>query len=69
MTQRAGQRKAGPTVSRRMLLAAPVVLAWPVLASDLPVIRAAVLKIGTVNWELQTILRAGLDRAHGFRLG
>ena len=31
-------------------------------------IRAAVLKIGTVNWELQTILREGLDRAHGFRL-
>ena len=35
---------------------------------ELPVIRAAVLKIGTVNWELQTILREGLDRAHGFRL-
>jgi NitT/TauT family transport system substrate-binding protein len=37
-------------------------------ADDVPVIRAAALKIGTVNWELQTILREGLDRAHGFRL-
>ncbi|KNX41633.1 NMT1/THI5 like protein [Roseovarius tolerans] len=68
MTDRAGQRSAGGTVSRRMLLAAPMVLAWPVFADDLPVIRAAVLKVGTVNWELQTILREGLDREHGFRL-
>lgn len=37
-------------------------------AADLPVIRAAVLKVGTVNWELQTILREGFDRDHGFRL-
>lgn len=37
-------------------------------AGDLPEIRAAVLQIGTVNWELQTILRHGFDRAHGFRL-
>lgn len=36
--------------------------------SDLPVIRAAVLKIGTVNWELDTITRNGFDQAHGFTL-
>ncbi len=39
--------------------------AW---AEDLPVIRAAVLKIGTVNWELATITENGLDRKHGFIL-
>lgn len=42
--------------------------AAPVLASDLPTIRAAVLKIGTVNWELATITENGLDRANGFVL-
>ncbi|WP_299964456.1 ABC transporter substrate-binding protein [uncultured Roseobacter sp.] len=34
----------------------------------MPVIRAAVLKIGTVNWELTTITDGGLDRANGFSL-
>ncbi|TCO71680.1 ABC transporter substrate-binding protein [Rhodovulum euryhalinum] len=37
-------------------------------AEDLPKLRAAVLKIGTVNWELSTITRNGLDRRHGFEL-
>lgn len=45
-----------------------LILASPALASDLPVIRAAVLKIGTVNWELETITANGLDRKHGFVL-
>ncbi|MFV0383129.1 ABC transporter substrate-binding protein [Paracoccus sp. (in: a-proteobacteria)] len=35
---------------------------------DVPVIRAATLKIGTVNWELETIIRNGLDAKHGFKL-
>nr|WP_245882558.1 ABC transporter substrate-binding protein [Yoonia sediminilitoris] len=35
---------------------------------DMPVIRAAVLKIGTVNWELDTITRNGFDKANGFTL-
>ncbi|MGC9418168.1 MAG: ABC transporter substrate-binding protein [Rhodovulum sp.] len=39
--------------------------AW---AEDLPILRAAVLKIGTVNWELQTIKENGLDAKHGFDL-
>lgn len=38
------------------------------MADDLPVIRAAVLKIGTVNWELDTITRNGFDQAAGFDL-
>lgn len=43
-------------------------LAAPAFAQDLPVIRAAVLKIGTVNWELATIVEQGFDEAHGFGL-
>ena len=60
--------RAGRGIIPRLLLVLGLGCAGPVLADDLPVIRAAVLKIGTVNWELQTILREGLDRAHGFRL-
>lgn len=37
-------------------------------ASDPPRLRAAVLKIGTVNWELDTIKRNGFDKANGFEL-
>lgn len=37
-------------------------------AADTTVIRAAVLKIGTVNWELQTITANGFDTRHGFAL-
>ncbi len=43
-------------------------LAATAAAQDLPVIRAATLQIGTVNWELQTIVEQGLDRKHGFKL-
>ncbi|QFT92325.1 NMT1/THI5 like protein [Roseovarius sp. THAF9] len=37
-------------------------------AQEPPTIRAATLKIGTVNWELQTIVDEGLDEKHGFTL-
>ncbi len=37
-------------------------------AQEMPVVRVAVLKIGTVNWELDTIRRNGFDRANGFEL-
>lgn len=56
------------------VLAQVLVLLWGLLgasaalADDLPKIRAAILQIGTVNWELQTILNHGFDRAHGFEL-
>ncbi|NAZ37914.1 ABC transporter substrate-binding protein [Rubellimicrobium sp. CFH 75288] len=43
-------------------------LAAAAAAQDLPVIRAATLEAGTVNWELQTILEHDLDEANGFRL-
>lgn len=47
-----------------------VITLFPALASaqDLPQLRVAVLEIGTVNWELDTIQRLGLDRANGFEL-
>ncbi|MGH1330002.1 MAG: ABC transporter substrate-binding protein [Paracoccaceae bacterium] len=37
-------------------------------AEDLPVLRASVLKFGTVNWELDTIKHHKLDEANGFAL-
>lgn len=40
----------------------------PAGAEDLPKLRAAVLKIGTVNWELDTIKRNGFDADNGFEL-
>jgi len=54
----------------KLICAALVLLAGPASAQaqDMPVIRVAVLEIGTVNWELATIARNGLDRKHGFRL-
>ncbi len=36
--------------------------------ADTPTLRAAVLKFGTVNWELNTIQHHGLDAASGFDL-
>ena len=43
-------------------------LATVATAGELPVVRVAVLQIGTVNWELETIRRQGFDRANGFQL-
>ena len=37
-------------------------------ADDLPTVRLALLKFGTVNWEADTIKREGLDTANGFTL-
>ncbi|WP_305971996.1 MULTISPECIES: ABC transporter substrate-binding protein [unclassified Mameliella] len=50
------------------IAATALTLATPSLAQDVPTIRAAVLKIGTVNWELATITEQGFDRKHGFAL-
>ncbi|MBY6113919.1 ABC transporter substrate-binding protein [Mameliella alba] len=36
--------------------------------ADTPVLRAAVLKFGTVNWELDSIQHNGFDAANGFDL-
>ncbi len=50
-----------------MTAAMLAVSSWGALA-ELPVIRAAVLKIGTVNWELDTITHNGFDAVNGFKL-
>lgn len=55
-------------LKRIAMTIAALCLAGSALAQDLPVIRVATLKIGTVNWELSTIVENGLDEAHGFRL-
>lgn len=43
-------------------------LAQAGLAQDLPQLRAAMLKTGTVNWEIATIKANGFDTANGFDL-
>lgn len=57
---------------RGVIAALAVVLALggagSALAGELPKLRAAVLKIGTVNWELTTIKANGFDTKHGFEL-
>ncbi|WP_135506767.1 ABC transporter substrate-binding protein [Roseovarius aestuariivivens] len=50
------------------LLTALLFFSLPVQADDMPTVRLAVLQIGTVNWELDTIVRNGLDEKHGFHL-
>ncbi len=46
---------------------ATLAVALPAQA-ELPVLRAAVLEFGTVNWELDTIEHNGFDTAQGFDL-
>lgn len=53
---------------RNLLFAAALVSGQGVPAQDMPQIRAATLKIGTVNWELSTIKAQGFDYANGFEL-
>ena len=50
------------------LAGAALVLSATMVLADTPVLRAAVLKFGTVNWELDTIKHHGLDAANGFTL-
>nr|WP_226925826.1 ABC transporter substrate-binding protein [Fluviibacterium sp. MJW13] len=54
----------------KSLTGAAVGLALSAVAvmAETPVLRAAVLEFGTVNWELDTIQHHGLDAAHGFDL-
>jgi NitT/TauT family transport system substrate-binding protein len=54
--------------TRNFLAAAALCISASAGLADAPVIRAAVLKIGTVNWELDTIRNNGFDAAHGFTL-
>jgi NitT/TauT family transport system substrate-binding protein len=57
-------------VLRGVAVAAAVALPIGVspLLAETPVLRAAVLESGTVNWELDTIKQYGLDTENGFDL-
>ena len=61
-------RKAIVALVATLLAVVPVVVLATTARAETPVLRAAVLKIGTVNWELDTIRHYGLDEANGFRL-
>lgn len=51
-----------------LLLTVCLLAAVPGRAPAADVVRVAVLKFGTVNWELDVVRAHGLDRAHGFEL-
>ena len=53
-------------VLQQLLLAVALLVALPAWAAD--VIRAGVLKFGTVSWELDALQHHGLDKANGFTL-
>lgn len=57
-----------PKIRGALFAAIALCLSAVEVLGETPVIRVAVLKIGTVNWELDTIARNGFDRAHGFTL-
>ncbi len=64
---------AGRVISRRTALgligaAALTPAIRPARAAEPATIRAGVLKFGTVNWELDTIRRLGLDSENGIRI-
>jgi len=50
------------------LVLAMLVLIGHSQAREVPVLRVAVLKFGTVNWFLETMLDKGLDVSNGFRM-
>ncbi|RLJ58898.1 NitT/TauT family transport system substrate-binding protein [Litoreibacter meonggei] len=52
------------TLSGAVAAALLTTAAW----AEAPALRAAVLKFGTVNWELNTIKHHGMDAANGFNL-
>ena len=57
-------------LSRRQVLAgtAASLLSRPAFAETLPVFKVGTLPFGTVQWEVQTIIDHGFDRAAGLRV-
>src|SRR5680860_1810471 len=51
-----------------ILVMVAMFMTGPSWAGEMPQIRAAVLQVGTVNWELDTIKHNGFDTANGFEL-
>jgi NitT/TauT family transport system substrate-binding protein len=57
----------------KQLMTILLVVWWGVISAtqaiaEIPVLRAAMQKTGTVNWELDTIKNNGLDTKNGFVL-
>ena len=57
-------RSLAKVISTFILIVAATIAA----RAEMPTLKAAVLKIGTVNWELDTIKHFGFDKANGFNL-
>lgn len=55
-------------LARLSATAIALVLAASAALAEMPKLRIAVQEAGTVNWEIDTILHYGLDRANGFEL-
>lgn len=55
-------------MTKLTVLAAALATSATMALAETPVVRAAMLKIGTVNWEIDTITSNGLDARHGFKL-
>ena len=57
-------------LTRRDLLAGSTALmaTTPARAADLPVFKVGTLPFGTVQWEIQTIIEHGFDKAAGLRV-
>ena len=51
-----------------LLVLLPILCLHQASASDAATVRVAVLKFGTVNWEMSHIQREGLDQKEGFEL-
>lgn len=56
------------TFSRTLALICATAFGIVSVAEANTTLRAATLKIGTVNWELSTIMENGIDRANGFEM-
>jgi NitT/TauT family transport system substrate-binding protein len=61
-------RMAGAAAAPAVLCAWLCAMLWSAPAAAVETVRIGVLKFGTVNWELSTIQRHGLDERHGFTL-
>lgn len=60
--------ETGMRISTIIVSLLTLVMTMAVATAETPVLRVAVLKFGTVNWELDTISHHRLDAAEGFAL-
>ncbi|MBW9272020.1 MAG: ABC transporter substrate-binding protein, partial [Candidatus Thiodiazotropha sp. (ex. Lucinisca nassula)] len=63
-----GGKRARITMMKKSLILALLLLLHTSCLYSADNLKMAVLKFGTVNWELDVIKRHGLDRQQGFNL-